>query len=70
MGKGLKSALLTMVERKVPYTVIMRLTGKQSSLLAEAAVAGLKVLKSNIFLITYESNLPNQASLQSISIHK
>ncbi|MCU7879326.1 MAG: IS30 family transposase [Candidatus Thiodiazotropha sp. (ex Lucinoma aequizonata)] len=48
MGKGLKSALLTMVERKTLYTVIMRLTGKQSSLLAEAAVTGLKALKSNI----------------------
>ncbi|MCU7895389.1 MAG: IS30 family transposase [Candidatus Thiodiazotropha sp. (ex Lucinoma aequizonata)] len=46
MGKGLKSALLTMVERKRLYTVIMRLTGKQSGLLAEAAVTGLKALKS------------------------
>ncbi|MCU7889246.1 MAG: hypothetical protein KZQ66_12740, partial [Candidatus Thiodiazotropha sp. (ex Lucinoma aequizonata)] len=40
MGKDLKSALLTMVERKTLYTVIMRLTGKQLGLLAEAAVAG------------------------------
>ncbi|MCU7904133.1 MAG: hypothetical protein KZQ66_20930 [Candidatus Thiodiazotropha sp. (ex Lucinoma aequizonata)] len=28
MGKGLKSALLTMMERKTLYTVIMRLIGK------------------------------------------
>ncbi|MCU7889441.1 MAG: hypothetical protein KZQ66_01965, partial [Candidatus Thiodiazotropha sp. (ex Lucinoma aequizonata)] len=32
VSKGLKSALLTMVERKTLYTVIMRLTGKQSGL--------------------------------------
>ncbi|MCU7910026.1 MAG: IS30 family transposase [Candidatus Thiodiazotropha sp. (ex Lucinoma aequizonata)] len=57
MGKGLKSALLTMVERKTLYTVIMRLTGKQSGLLAEAAVAGLKVLKSNILTITLDNRL-------------
>ncbi|MCU7896117.1 MAG: IS30 family transposase [Candidatus Thiodiazotropha sp. (ex Lucinoma aequizonata)] len=57
MGKGLKSALLTMVERKTLYTVIMRLTGKQSSLLAEAAVTGLKALKSNILTITLDNGL-------------
>ncbi|MCU7887400.1 MAG: IS30 family transposase [Candidatus Thiodiazotropha sp. (ex Lucinoma aequizonata)] len=57
MGKGLKSALLTMVERKMLYTVIMRLTGKQSGLLAEAAVAGLKALKSNILTITLDNGL-------------
>ncbi|MCU7879576.1 MAG: hypothetical protein KZQ60_02640 [Candidatus Thiodiazotropha sp. (ex Lucinoma aequizonata)] len=57
MGKGLKSALLTMVERKTLYTVIMRFTGKQSGLLAEAAVAGLKALKSNILTITLDNGL-------------
>ena len=35
MGKGGKRALLTRVERKTLYTVIMRLTGKQSALLAK-----------------------------------
>ncbi|MCU7893536.1 MAG: IS30 family transposase [Candidatus Thiodiazotropha sp. (ex Lucinoma aequizonata)] len=52
-----KSALLRMVERKTLYTVIMRLTGKQSGLLAEAAVAGLKALKSNILTITLDNGL-------------
>ncbi|MCU7912188.1 MAG: hypothetical protein KZQ63_09075 [Candidatus Thiodiazotropha sp. (ex Lucinoma aequizonata)] len=52
-----KSALLTMVERKTLYTVIMRLTGKQSGLLAEAAVAGLKALKSNTLTITLDNGL-------------
>ncbi|MCU7881963.1 MAG: IS30 family transposase [Candidatus Thiodiazotropha sp. (ex Lucinoma aequizonata)] len=57
MGKGLKSALLTMVKRKTLYTVIMRLTGKQSNLLAETAVAGLKALKSNILTISLDNGL-------------
>ncbi|MCU7879323.1 MAG: IS30 family transposase [Candidatus Thiodiazotropha sp. (ex Lucinoma aequizonata)] len=57
MGKGLKSALLTMVERKTLYTVIMCLTGKQSGLLAEVAVGGLKALKSNILTITLNNGL-------------
>ncbi|MCU7881085.1 MAG: IS30 family transposase, partial [Candidatus Thiodiazotropha sp. (ex Lucinoma aequizonata)] len=57
MGKSLKSALLTMLERKALYTVIMRLTSKQSGLLAEAAVAGLKALKSNILTITLDNGL-------------
>ncbi|MCU7881370.1 MAG: IS30 family transposase [Candidatus Thiodiazotropha sp. (ex Lucinoma aequizonata)] len=57
MGKGLKSTLLTMVERKTLYTLIMRLTGKQSSLLSEAAVIGLKALKSNILTITLDNGL-------------
>ncbi|MCU7879752.1 MAG: IS30 family transposase [Candidatus Thiodiazotropha sp. (ex Lucinoma aequizonata)] len=46
-----------MVERKTQYTVIMRLTAKQSGLLAEAALAGLKVLKSNILTITLDNGL-------------
>ncbi|MCU7897886.1 MAG: IS30 family transposase [Candidatus Thiodiazotropha sp. (ex Lucinoma aequizonata)] len=57
MGKGLKSALLTMLERKTLYTVIICLTGKQSGLLAEAAVAGLKALKSNILTIILNNGL-------------
>ncbi|MCU7902257.1 MAG: IS30 family transposase [Candidatus Thiodiazotropha sp. (ex Lucinoma aequizonata)] len=57
MGKDLKSALLTMVERKTLYTVIMRLTGKQLGLLAEAAVAGLRALKLNILTITLDNGL-------------
>ena len=44
MGKGGKRALLTRVERKTLYAVIMRLTGKQSALLAKAAVEGMEAL--------------------------
>jgi IS30 family transposase len=46
MGKGRKSALLTLVERKSLYTMMMCLTRKRSDLLAEAAVKGMQELKS------------------------
>lgn len=48
MGKGRKSALLTLVERKTLYTVIARLTGKRADLLAEAAVASMKALSAKV----------------------
>ncbi|MEX2963367.1 IS30 family transposase [Microbulbifer sp. TYP-18] len=57
MGKGRKSALLTMVERKTLYTVIIRLTGKRADLLAEAAVVGMKALKSKVKTITFDNGL-------------
>lgn len=57
MGKGRKSALLTLVERKTLYTVIMRLTGKRSDLLAEIAVKGMKALKSKVKTITLDNGL-------------
>ena len=57
MGKGRKSALLTLVERKTLYTVIMRLTGKRSDLLAEAAVKGMQALKSKVKTITLDNGL-------------
>ncbi|MCG8427137.1 MAG: IS30 family transposase [Chromatiales bacterium] len=57
MGKGHKSALLTMVERKTLYTVIVRLTGKRADLLSEAALAGMKELKSKVKTITFDNGL-------------
>lgn len=57
MGKGRKSALLTLVERKTLYTVIMRLTGKRSDLLAEAAVKGMQALKSKVKTITLDNGM-------------
>lgn len=57
MGKGRKSALLTMVERKTLYTVIVRLTGKRADLLAEAAVIGMEDLKSKVKTITFDNGL-------------
>jgi len=57
VGKGRKSAMLTMVERKTLYTIIMRLTGKRADLLAKTAVAGMKVLKSKVKTITFDNGL-------------
>ncbi|OOZ73963.1 IS30 family transposase [Solemya velum gill symbiont] len=57
IGKGRKSALLTMVERKTLYTVIVRLTGKRADLLAEAAVQNMQYLKDRVKTITFDNGL-------------
>lgn len=57
MGKGRKSALLTMVERKTLYTVIVRLTGKHADLLAEAAVSHMEEIKAKVKTITFDNGL-------------
>ena len=57
MGKGHQSALLTMVERKTLYTVIVRLTGKQADLLAQAAIKEMISLKDQVETITFDNGL-------------
>ena len=57
MGKGRKSALLTMVERKTLYTVIARLTGKHAGKLAEAAIGCLSDVKDWVKTITLDNGL-------------
>ncbi len=57
MGKGRKSALLTLVERKTLYTLIVRLTGKRADLLAEAAVVNMKGIAEKVKTITFDSGL-------------
>lgn len=57
MGKGRKSALLTMVERKTLYTVIARLTGKRADLLAKVAVGCMNHLKDKVKTITLDNGL-------------
>jgi IS30 family transposase len=57
IGKGRKGALLTMVERKTLYTVIVRLTGKHADLLARAAVKEMKHLQSKVKTITFDNGL-------------
>ena len=57
IGKGRQSALLTMVERKTLYTVIIRLTGKHADLLAKAAIRGMEALKDRIKTITFDNGL-------------
>ncbi|EMF0898152.1 IS30 family transposase [Enterobacter hormaechei] len=57
IGKGRKGVLLTMVERKTLYTVIVRLTGKRADLLAAAAIEHLASLKARIKTITLDNGL-------------
>tara|TARA_B100000700_G_scaffold262501_1_gene299080 strand:+ start:298 stop:1266 length:969 start_codon:yes stop_codon:yes gene_type:complete len=57
MGKGRKGALLTMVERKTLYTIIVRLTGKRADLLADAAIKAMAPLKDRVKTITLDNGL-------------
>ncbi len=57
IGKGRKSALLTMVERKTLYTVIARLSGKRADLLAKVAIQKLRPLKDKVKTITLDNGL-------------
>lgn len=57
IGKGRKSALLTLVERKTLYTVIARLTGKRADLLAETALSALSSMKDKVKTITLDNGL-------------
>ncbi|RJG16417.1 IS30 family transposase [Alcanivorax profundi] len=57
IGKGRKGALLTMVERKTLYTVIVRLTGKKADLLADAAVSHMSSIKGKVKTITFDNGL-------------
>src|SRR5690606_17024003 len=57
MGKGRKSALLTLVERKTLYTVIVRLTGKRADQLADAALKAMRCLKARVKTITFDNGL-------------
>lgn len=57
IGKGRRSALLTLVERKTLYTLIVKLTGKRADLLAEAAIRELVPLKAKVSTITLDNGL-------------
>ena len=57
MGKGRKSALLTMVERKTLWTVMVRLTGKRADLLADAAIEAMRKIRGKVKTITFDNGL-------------
>lgn len=50
IGKGRKSALLTLVERKTLYTIVIKLPGKQAHPLAAAAIKALGPIKEKAFI--------------------
>jgi IS30 family transposase len=57
MGKGRKSVLLTLVERKTLYTVIARLSGKQAQELAQVAIRSMSHLKERVKTLTLDNGL-------------
>ena len=57
MGKGCKSALLTLVERKTLYTRIVRLVGKRAELLAQAALGCMRDIADQVKTITFDNGL-------------
>ena len=57
IGKNRKSALLTMVERKSLYTIIVKLNGKNAEELADKAVKAMSSLKEQIKTITFDNGL-------------
>jgi IS30 family transposase len=57
VGKGQRSSLLTMVERKTLYTVIVKSSGKHAKPLADAAIKAMKAMKAMIETITLDNGL-------------
>ena len=57
IGKGWKGALLTLVERKTLYTIIVKLTGKHAKSLAASAIEALKSMKEKVKTITFDNGL-------------
>lgn len=57
IGKGRASALVTLVERKTLYTVIMRLSGKHAAPLAQKVIETMKPLAARIDTITFDNGL-------------
>ena len=55
IGLGRRSALLTLVERKTLYTVIVKLDGKHSGPLATALINGMIKEKDRIKTITFDN---------------
>lgn len=55
IGRGHKGALLTLVERKTLYTIIVPLQGKFADKLKEAVIAALEPLKEHVHTITYDN---------------
>lgn len=57
IGKGKKSALLTLLERKTLYTLIVKLKGKNAEDLAQAAIRVMRDIKEKVKTITFDNGL-------------
>ncbi|NHB90565.1 IS30 family transposase, partial [Photorhabdus tasmaniensis] len=57
IGKDKKSVLLTLVDRKTLYTIIVKLDSKRASEVAKEAVKVLYPLKQKVKTITFDNGL-------------
>ena len=57
IGKGKRSALLTLLERKTLYTIIVKLQGKNAEQLADAAIDAMRRIKDRVKTITFDNGL-------------
>ena len=57
IGNNKQSALLTLVERKSLYTVIVRLTGKRADLLADVLIERMEEFTDKVKTITFDNGL-------------
>jgi transposase, IS30 family len=57
IGKGRRGALLTLVERKTLYTVIVKLNGKNAEQLANSAIIALHSMRKQMHTITFDNGL-------------
>lgn len=55
IGKGRQSALLTLVERKTLYTVIVKIQGKKSAELADAMISVMTAYKHQLKTLTFDN---------------
>ena len=55
IGKSRRGALLTLVERKTLYTLIVKLNGKNAQALAEAAIMALHPIRERVLTITFDN---------------
>lgn len=55
IGKGHKGALLTLVDRKTLYTIIVPLRGKNAEKLRLAAIEALTPLKERVLTVTFDN---------------
>jgi IS30 family transposase len=55
IGKGRKSALLTMVERKSLYTIIVKLQSRNAMELADKLTTAMKTIKKKVKTITFDN---------------
>ena len=57
IGRNRKSALLTLVERKTLYTIIVKITGKRADILADNAIEALRPLSDRFKTLTLDNGL-------------